>query len=129
MDDILPVLPFTSKQTSNKSFNRYTDILSKHPRLKNLIEITGHLKYKIPIWSSINDAVLYAVIGQMFSNATSTSIINRLFKKFKTSKAVIEWAKKTGEKKGPIYGASQRKRSALKEWSVYSRDRSQDWKK
>lgn len=122
MDGIFSAFPFTSKQISNNSYNKCTRILSKHSRLKTLIETTGPLKYKIPIWVSIDDAVLYSVIGQMLSNAAGVSIINRLLKKFKTSNAVIKWAEKTYKKKGPLYGISQRKRKALKEWSVYSKN-------
>lgn len=129
MDDISPILPFTSKQTSNKRYNNHTNVLYKHPHLKILIETTGHLKYKIPIWSTINDAVLYAVIGQMLSNAASSSIIKRLLEKFKTSNAVIEWAEETWRKKGPIYGVSQRKRRALKEWAVYSKNNNRSWQR
>jgi len=115
------IFPFTSKLTSNKRYNKHTNILPKHPCLKILIEKIGPLKYKIPIWSSISDAVLYTVIGQMLSNVASASIIKCLLEKFKTSNAVIEWAEKTWKNKGPIYGVSQRKRKALKEWATYSK--------
>ena len=129
MDDIFPVLIFTSKKPPNKRHSKYTSILSKHPRLKILIETTGPLTFRIPVWSSIDDAVLYAVIGQMLSNTASTAIIRRLLEKFKTSNAVIEWAEKTWKKEGAVYGVSQRKRKALKEWAVYSRNSGRNWEK
>lgn len=129
MDDGFSVFPFISRQTSNNSYKKHTGILSEHPRLKTLIETAGPLKYKIPIWASIDDAVLYAVIGQMLSNAASASIIKHLLKRFKTSNAVIRWAEKTWKKQGPLYGVSQRKRKALKEWSLYSKSSYGVWKK
>ena len=129
MDDISPVSPFSSKQSSNKIYSKDAGLSSRHPRLRILIETAGPLEIKIPIWSSINNAVLYAVIGQMLSNAASSAIIRNLLEKFKTPKAVIEWAEKTWKKKGPVYGVSQRKRKTLKEWAVYSKNNKQAWRK
>ena len=103
-----------------KQYHKYTSILSRrHPRFRRLISLIGPINQEVPIWSTLNDAVLYAVIGQMLSGAAAGSIIQRLIKKFGSSDAVIQWARKTAQIKGAMCGVSQRKRMALKEWAEY----------
>jgi hypothetical protein len=53
----------------------FSQVLSKrHPSLELLVNKIGRLNYQIPLFNSIHDAVLYAVIGQMLSNSATTSI-------------------------------------------------------
>jgi hypothetical protein len=82
MDDVFPVFSFKLKQTSTNSCKKCISILSKHPRLEILIKTICSLKYKISIWPSIDDAVLYTVIGQILSTMAGNSIIRRFLKKF-----------------------------------------------
>jgi len=98
-------------------------ILSKrHPAFKKLITVIGDLDFKIPLWQRVDDAIIYAVIGQMLSNSTSASIIAGLKKKFRTSDKIILWAAKTASQNGPLYGVSQKKRKALRAWFEFSRN-------
>lgn len=95
-------------------------LLVKNPKLQKLFCLVGNLDYKIPLWDSIDDAVLYAVIGQMLSISAARSIINQLVKKFGSSRRVIDWAGKSSYRSGPVYGVSCRKRKALAEWNKYA---------
>lgn len=97
-------------------------ILSRrHPRLKRLVTIIGDLNFDIPIWQRIDDAIVYAVIGQMLSNSASASIIAKLKQKFSTSHKIILWAAKTAGVKGALNGVSQKKRKAMRSWLEFSR--------
>lgn len=103
-----------------QSYKEYTDILSaRHPNLKLLVKTVGTLGYEIPIWDSVEDAVVYAVIGQMLSASVANSIIRRLTEALGSSKGVIRWASQNSDKHGPLLCVSQRKRKALAEWSAY----------
>jgi len=105
-------------------------ILSKrHPSLKQLISIIGDLNFNIPLWKRIDDAILYAVIGQMLSNSASATIIHRLKKRFSSSRRILLWATKTSEIKGPLNGVSQKKRKALRSWLEFSERSNNAWKK
>lgn len=95
-------------------------VLVKYPKLKKLFNQVGALNYKIPLWDSIDDAVLYAVIGQMLSFSAAKSIISRLTRKFNSARNVIGWASRSSFRQGPIYGVSYRKRKALAEWNKYA---------
>ena len=120
---------FSSK---NKNKNRYQAairVLSKHPRFKYLIKLAGPVKSEVPIWSSIDDAVLYSVIGQMLSLSATESIINRLLNEFKTSSAVISWAGKTSHESGALKGISERKRKALQAWKIFAEHNPGIWKR
>lgn len=128
MNDVYSIYPAASICRNNK-YKKYTGILSKNPRLKPLIKLIGPLKYKIPIWPSIEDTILYTVIGQMLSNSASVSIIKRLHKSFGFSSAVFQWAKKNYHKPGPIKGVSQKKRKALYQWVLYADSHPEAWKK
>ncbi len=121
MNDICQIFPNTSGKKITLKYRQCIRVLSKHPPLKKLINLAGPLKYNIPIWQSINDAVLYVVIGQMLSTSASISIIKRLHKNFGSSFAILQWAQKNCYKKGPLRGVSQRKRKALKAWCIYSK--------
>lgn len=119
MADIYTI--FKPARNKNSRYRKYTDLLSKRsPSLKYLFEITGALKHEVPIWTSIDDAVLYAVIGQMLSFSATSSIIKRLREKLGSSSKIIRWAVKTAGKPGAVNGVSQRKRRTLKEWGKYS---------
>ncbi len=128
MDDAYQIFPHTAGKNITSKYRQYVRILSKHPPLKKLITLIGPLEYDVPIWASINDAVLYAVIGQMLSTSVSACIINRLYKNFRSSSVVLQWAQKNCYKKGPIRGISQRKRKALKAWRAYANDNYGKWK-
>lgn len=118
-----------SKKTKTPAYKKYINILSRrHPRLKRLLQVVGPLEYTLPVWNSIEDAVLYAVIGQMLSNKASSSIISRLLSDFGSSSEVINWAEKNSEKPGPLKGMSQRKRRALREWLRYAKTDGAEWK-
>jgi len=55
-------------------YKKHLKILSKRtPRLRKLINLIGPIKDEIPLWDNINDAILYAVIGQMLSGAAAKS--------------------------------------------------------
>lgn len=103
-------------------YKQYTDILaSRHSNLDLLIKIIGDLGYKIPIWDSVEDAVVYAVIGQMLSTPAANSIIKKLSDSLGSSKKIICWASQNADKPGPLMGVSQRKRRALGEWAAYAK--------
>jgi 3-methyladenine DNA glycosylase/8-oxoguanine DNA glycosylase len=108
--------------------NKYTRLLSRQPALKKLLNAVGPLGYDIPVWPSINDAVLYAVIGQMLSLSASNSIIKHLYKYVGSSSSILIWAQNNCWKKGPVRGVSQRKRKALKEWFSYAKMNKNRWK-
>lgn len=128
MEGVYSIFPNTSRKNTNK-YNESIYTLSKNSRLKYLIELVGCLKYGIPIWAFIEDAVLYSVIGQMLSNSAAKAIIKRLLENFGTSNFVIEWAEKTWRRKGPLYGVSQKKRKALYKWLLFSRKNYELWKR
>lgn len=100
---------------------------SRHPNLKHLIEKIGPLSFDIPLWKSIDKAVLYAVIGQMLSVKASCSIICRLLNRFGSAGKVISWAEKSAQRQGAVCGVSKRKRSALKAWSAETKKRGRFW--
>lgn len=129
MTDVYSIFPNSAGKNVTSNYRQYTRILSKHPALKKVINSVGSLGFDIPIWSSINDAVIYAVIGQMLSISASASIISRLYQEFGSSCAVLEWAQKSCYEKGPIRGVSQRKRKALRAWRLYAKDNYGKWKK
>jgi DNA-3-methyladenine glycosylase II len=129
MTDVYSIFPNSAGKNETSNYRQYTRILSKHPALKKVINSVGSLGFDIPIWLSINDAVIYAVIGQMLSISASASIINRLYQEFGSSCAVLEWAQKSCYKKGPIRGVSQRKRKALRVWRLYAKNNYGKWKK
>lgn len=118
-------------ENSESPYQPYVEILrSRHPKIKKFLQINNAPPTKIPVWKDINDAILYSVIGQMLSVKVSLIIINRLLKKFKTSKRIILWASRTANKTGPLNGVSQRKRKALATWLQYSKNRNkvlQNW--
>lgn len=102
-------------------YKQYTDILSaRHPNFKLLINTIGELDYEIPVWNLVEDAVVYAVIGQMLSASATNSIIKRLSETIGSSKEIISWASRNYGKPGPMMGVSQRKRRAFVEWSYYA---------
>jgi len=120
MNDVCSIFHNTPRENTASRYKQHIRVLSKHPPLKKLINTVGHLRYNIPLWPSIDDAVLYAVIGQMLSLSASASIINRLYRNFGSSSAILQWAQKNCYRKGALRGVSQRKRRALKEWRVYA---------
>lgn len=102
---------------------RHAEVLSRRqPIFKRIVETVGDLDSDIPAWRNIDDAILYAVIGQMLSNAASSSIIEGLKNIFSNSRNILIWASKTFRKKGPIYGVSQKKRKALHAWHEFSKN-------
>src|SRR3989338_8052936 len=104
---------------------------SKHPRFKSLIDLIGPISLEVPIWSSIDDAVLYSVIGQMLSLPAASSIIRKLLQEFKTSSATINWANRTSNARGALRGVSERKRKALRAWKIFAENNHgvwEDWK-
>lgn len=128
MNDVYSLLPGTAGKNTTLKYKQHARVLSKYPPFKKLISLIGPLRYNIPIWPSINDAVLYAVIGQMLSVSASAAIIERLYKNLGSSDAVLQWAQKNCYNKGPVRGVSQRKRKALAAWRVYANDNYGRWK-
>lgn len=110
-------------------FDVYTEILSKRKKFNQVIHKIGSLNINLPYWTSIDDAIVYSVIGQMLSNSASASIISFLHKQVGTSHEIINWASNTYMLSGPIYGVSQRKRRALYEWRKYISLNSNAWMK
>lgn len=129
INDVCSIFPSTIGKNAALKHEDYTRLLLKYPPLKKLISVAGPLRYTIPIWQSLNDAVLYAVIGQMLSVSASASIINRLYKNLGSADDILQWAQKNCYKKGPVMGVSQRKRKALGAWSIYAADSGGKWKK
>jgi DNA-3-methyladenine glycosylase II len=110
--------------------HKYTSLLAKrHKNFSLIIKKVGRLDYSIPYWSSIEDAVVYSVIGQMLSNAATHSIISRLRIHLGTSQNIISWASSSYKKQGPLLGVSQRKRRALHEWDQFAKQNSNAWDK
>lgn len=120
MGDVHEIFPRSCPRSRSPRYEEQVKILScRHPKLKRLMKVVGSLEYEIPIWTSVNDAVLYAVIGQMLSVKAAKSIIQKLVQRFHTSEAVICWAKHSLSRDGPIFGVSWRKRKALAEWERF----------
>jgi len=116
--NVYSIFKANQKKDVNQPYKQYADKLSKrHPRFKSLIDLIGPLPYTVPVWPSINDAVLYATVGQMLSASATMSIIKKLLEEFHSSTKVIAWAVKSFKKPGPAKGLSQRKRRTLAEWS------------
>ena len=131
MGNIYSIFPLRTSRRDNLKHKPYIQNLSRHPRFNALIKFLGPLKHQTPIWKYLNDAVLYAVVGQMLSGEAAASIIKRLIQKFGSSAEVIKWADKNYRRKGAVEGVSQRKRRALHEWAVYSKNKadiSREWK-
>lgn len=104
------------------SYERFSRLLAgRHKNFRRLVETAGPLKHKVPAWRSVDDAILYSVIGQMISLSASCSIIVRLLKRYGSSGKVIEWAHQTRNVPGPLCGVPQRKRKALSEWSKFKK--------
>jgi DNA-3-methyladenine glycosylase II len=120
-----------NKLMANQTVIRqHADVLSqRHPAFNRLIETIGDTNFDIPAWHHIDDAIVYAIIGQMLSNAASSAIIGRLKQRFTNSGKVIRWASKTAGKKGPLHGVSQRKRKALRAWLEFSKSNNRAWQK
>lgn len=110
--------------------HKCTSILAKrHKNFNLVIKKVGNLDYCIPYWNSIEDAVVYSVIGQMLSNAAAQSIISRLIGHLGSSQQIISWASRSHNKRGPLLGVSQRKRRALHEWHQFAKQNSNAWDK
>src|SRR5580698_7780190 len=106
------------ESTTQLKYKKYLKILSsRHPKLKKLIEMVGPVEREVPRWKSLNDAVFYAVVGQMLSVKAARSIIKGLLDRFKTSDKVILWAMK--QPPGPAMGLSGNKVRALGEWGRF----------
>lgn len=118
-----------SKSTNNR-YHKYICILKKrHLSLSRLIKLIGLLKPEVPIWKSIDQAVLYAVVGQMLSSSAASTILKRLIKRHGSPKEVIRWAVKTKNRPGGLCGLSQRKRRALAEWQKFKANNIYIWRK
>ena len=129
MRDVYSIFPSESK--SKKRYKESTIILSKHPHFKSLVDLIGPISTEVPIWSSIDDAVLYSVIGQMLSLPAASAIIRKLLQEFKTSSAAINWANRTSNVRGALRGVSERKRKALRAWKIFAENNHgvwEDWK-
>lgn len=110
------------RPVNTNPYNKHSNKLAKrHIGFKRLIRSIGRLKIRVPIWRTVDDAVVYSVIGQMLSAAASSSIIKQLYERYSSSKKIIEWAHKTRRIKGAVCGVSQKKRKALSEWLIYRR--------
>jgi 3-methyladenine DNA glycosylase/8-oxoguanine DNA glycosylase len=89
---------------------------ARHPRLKLLLEVVGDIEFQLPKWDSVDDAVVYCIIGQMLSGPATRSIIRRLREHFGDSGEIIKWCSQTAFRDGPLLGVSQRKRKAFHAW-------------
>ncbi len=114
---------FITNPASNKnSYQSFSRILARrHKNLARLVQKKGPIEQKVPAWRSVDDAVLYSVIGQMISLSAACSIIGRLLQRYGSSKKVTEWAYKTRNIPGPVCGVPQRKRKALSEWFKFKK--------
>jgi DNA-3-methyladenine glycosylase II len=127
MGDVYSI--FASKKGRKDRYRKHLAALSQHPRFRSLIKLVGSVQPEVPIWHSIDDAVLYSVVGQMLSLSAASSIIKKLLQEFKTSSEVINWASKTSHSEGPLKGLSKRKRKALRAWKDFSQAYPGTWKK
>src|SRR3989338_4485100 len=125
MGDVYSIFPL--KRKDKKRYHKYAAVLSQHPRFKSLIDLIGPIQPEVPIWSSIDDAVLYSIIGQMLSLSAASSIIGKLLQEFKTSSVVINWANKTSNAHGALKGISERKRKALRAWKIFAQNNHGVW--
>jgi 3-methyladenine DNA glycosylase/8-oxoguanine DNA glycosylase len=99
----------------------------RDPRFAHLIRLIKRPQFKIPAWNTIEEAILYAVIGQMLSASAARSIIGKLKVSFPDTSTIFRWAVKTANKSGPLHGVSQRKRRALAEWHQFSIEHPDRW--
>lgn len=120
MGNVQEIFPYPRLRSRIPQYKNQAKVLSRrHPNLKRLVKTIGPLECEVPVWTSLDDAVLYAVIGQMLSIKAAKSIIRKLIQRFHTSKSAIAWAKRSLRRKGPAFGVSWRKRKALAEWHRY----------
>jgi len=121
------------KKLSDETYHNHAGMLSKrHPGLARVTNLVGIPKVKIPKWKSLNDAILYSVIGQMLSNSASNSILMRLSREFRNTEDIILWAHQTKSTTGALLGVSQKKRRTLSEWGnfrAHHEDVSMHWGK
>jgi len=127
MGDVHSIFPPTKSRRNR--YPKHCAVLFEHPRFRSLIKLVGYIQPEVPIWHSIDDAVLYSVVGQMLSLSAASSIIKKLLQEFKTSSAVIDWASKTSHIEGALKGLSKRKRKALRAWKNFSQEYPGAWKK
>lgn len=125
MGDVYSIFPL--KRKDKNRYHKYAVVLSRHPRFKSLIDLIGLIQPEVPIWPSIDDAVLYSIIGQMLSLSAASSIIGKLLQEFKTSSAVISWVTKTSNVRGALKGVSERKRKALHAWKIFTENNHGVW--
>lgn len=91
----------------------------RHLRLGKLIDLVGVLEFKIPLWHTIEDAIVQTIVTQMLSFSASKSILYNLYNKYGTSQKIIEWSIATLNTDGPLNGLSKKKRQAIFEFSRY----------
>lgn len=118
MASVYDIYPTRHNVKGKYAFFRDT-LISRHPAWKEIYAQIGELEYEVPVWRSLDDAVLYAVVGQMLSIAAAKSIIHKLLKRFGDSTSVIQWAVKSCKRKGAACGLSQSKRKALAGWAEF----------
>jgi len=85
-----------------------------------LLEVLGNIEFQLPKWDSIDDAVVYCIIGQMLSGSATRSIIRNLREHFGDAGEMISQCSQNAFSEGPLLGVSQRKRKAFRAWQVFA---------
>jgi len=100
---------------------------TRHRGFRRLIASLKQPQFDIPAWKTIDEAILYAIIGQMLSTRAAHSIISKLTKRYEKNEELFGWAVKTARTPGPLHGVSQRKRRALAEWHLFRMKQPRRW--
>lgn len=115
---------FTIRRKSTRKYRPFLDILCRrHAAWREVVSKVGRLDFEVPVWRSLEDTVLYAVVGQMLSIAAAGTIIRRLLDRFGNAAGVLKWAQRSCHRKGAACGLSQNKRKALAAWAEFSEGR------
>lgn len=102
------------KNIVKKWFRKLSKVQS--PVIQNLIQTAGCPDLELPIWKSLDDAVVETVVGQMLSASAANAIKNKLYQKFQTSEKLINHIKKSKSNK-PLSGLSSKKQKSLLFWA------------
>ncbi|MBN1619481.1 hypothetical protein JW890_02050 [candidate division WOR-3 bacterium] len=102
------------KNIVKKWFRKLSKVQS--PVIQNLIQTAGCPDLELPIWKSLDDAVVETVVSQMLSSKAANSIIRKLYENFQTSEILINHIKKSKSDE-PLFGLSSKKQKSLLFWA------------
>lgn len=87
----------------------------RHPKIKQIVSTIGRPVTSIPKWPSLDEAVIHIIVSQMLSSVAARSIVDSLYRRFRTAENILDWASRSRIKHSS-YGLSVRKRKALAHW-------------